>query len=120
MSDPNQRLIAWQIKTDTGRMKETLDAMRPEMLEHCKTGGSFQNAECRYQRSKCGRFSRWRPCSHFAISPCPFAPRPLGRDLCACASVLLSKWAARGLDPDVLAAIRIDVFDVDAPVGPCP
>ena len=34
MSDPNQRLIAWQIKTDTGRMKETLDTLRPDMLKH--------------------------------------------------------------------------------------
>jgi hypothetical protein len=52
MSDPNQRLIAWQIKTDTRTMKETLDTMRPEMLEHCETCGSFQSADCRYQRSK--------------------------------------------------------------------
>ncbi|MCX6842043.1 MAG: hypothetical protein NTX53_07180 [candidate division WOR-3 bacterium] len=36
MSDSNQRLIAWQMKTDTSRMKETLDALRPEMLEHYK------------------------------------------------------------------------------------
>jgi len=28
MSDSNQRLIAWQIKTDTGRVKETLDSLR--------------------------------------------------------------------------------------------
>ena len=31
------------------------------------------------------------------------------------AQVLLEKWQARGLDPDVLAAIRTDVFSVPAP-----
>jgi hypothetical protein len=33
------------------------------------------------------------------------------------AQVLLEKWQARGLSPDVLAAIRYDVFSVPAP-GP--
>lgn len=31
------------------------------------------------------------------------------------AQVLLEKWQARGLDPDVLAAIRTGVFNVTAP-----
>jgi hypothetical protein len=31
------------------------------------------------------------------------------------AQVLLEKWQARGLNPDVLAAIRTDVFSVPAP-----
>ena len=34
MTDPNQRVMNWQIKTDTGRMKETLDTLRPNMLKH--------------------------------------------------------------------------------------
>ena len=34
MTDPNQRRMNWQIKTDTGRMKETLDTLRPNMLKH--------------------------------------------------------------------------------------
>jgi len=51
-------------------------------------------------------------------SPFPLAPSHRGisgETFALAASVLLSKWAARGLDPDVLAAIRIDVFDVAAP-----
>ena len=31
------------------------------------------------------------------------------------AQVLLVKWAARGCDPDVLAAIRTEVFNIGAP-----
>ena len=34
MSEPNQRLIAWQVKTDIGRVRETLDSLRPDMLRH--------------------------------------------------------------------------------------
>jgi hypothetical protein len=33
MTEPNRRLMNWQIKTDTARMKETLDTLRPEMLK---------------------------------------------------------------------------------------
>jgi hypothetical protein len=81
MSDPDERIITSQIKTDTGKVKAILDDLRPDTIEHCKTGGSFQDADCRYQRSKCGRFSRWRSCSHFASSSFPFAPRHLGGEL---------------------------------------
>ena len=31
------------------------------------------------------------------------------------AKVLLDKWAARGCDPNILAKIRKDVFDIDEP-----
>jgi hypothetical protein len=34
MTDSNQRPIAWQVMTDTGRMQETLDTLRPDMLKH--------------------------------------------------------------------------------------
>jgi hypothetical protein len=38
-----------------------------------------------------------------------------GATLAKEAQVLLDKWANRGLRPDVLAAIRTDVFNVPAP-----
>ena len=34
MSDPNQRLMNLQIKTDTGNVKQILDDLRPDMLKH--------------------------------------------------------------------------------------
>ena len=34
MTDSNQRLIAWRIKTDTGKVKAILDDLRPDMLKH--------------------------------------------------------------------------------------
>jgi hypothetical protein len=33
MTDPNQRQMNWQTKTDTVRMKQTLDTLRPDMLK---------------------------------------------------------------------------------------
>jgi hypothetical protein len=38
-----------------------------------------------------------------------------GESFALVARVLLEKWAARGLCPAVLAAIRTEVFDVAAP-----
>ena len=32
MTDPNQRLTNWTIKTDTGQVKAILDELRPDML----------------------------------------------------------------------------------------
>jgi hypothetical protein len=38
-----------------------------------------------------------------------------GESFAMAAQVLLDKWAARGCDPEVLAKIRTDVFDISAP-----
>jgi hypothetical protein len=38
-----------------------------------------------------------------------------GESFAMAAQVLLDKWAARGCDPEVLAKIRKDVFDIEAP-----
>jgi hypothetical protein len=43
-----------------------------------------------------------------------------GDSFALAAQVLLEKWQARGLDPDVLAAVRTDVFNVTAPSPPTP
>ncbi len=38
-----------------------------------------------------------------------------GESFAMAAQVLLDKWAARGCDPEILAKVRKDVFDIDAP-----
>lgn len=38
-----------------------------------------------------------------------------GESYAMAAKVLLDKWAARGLDPDVLAKVRTKVFNVGEP-----
>jgi len=41
-----------------------------------------------------------------------------GESLATEAATLVAKWVARGLTPAVLQAIRTDVFNVAAPIGP--
>jgi hypothetical protein len=42
VSDPNQRLMFWRMKTDTGRMKETLDTLRPICSKTARPGVHFK------------------------------------------------------------------------------
>ncbi len=121
MTDPNQRLTAWQIKTDTGRVKATLDALRPEMLEHYKTAVvSLCELETKARQTL-------NAAGVHTIMYVPYLShaRQLyklsrqqgisGESFALVAKVLLEKWEARGLRSDVLAAIRTQVFDASAP-----
>jgi hypothetical protein len=59
------------------------------------------------------RLIAWQTTSPFPLSPSYQGIS--GEAFALAAKVLLDKWAARGLDADVLAAIRTEVFDVAAP-----
>jgi len=121
MSDPNQRLIAWQIKTDTGRMKETLDSLPPEMLKHYKAAAASlceMETKARQTLDTAGVHAiMYVPYLSYARQLYKLSRQQgiSGESFALAASVLLSKWAARGLDPDVLVAIRTDVFDIAPP-----
>ena len=121
MTDPNQRLMNWQIKTDTGRMKETLDTLRPDMLKR------FEAAVV----SLCEMETKARQTLNAAgVHTIMYVPyvnytRQLyklsrqqsisGESFALSTQVLLDKWTARGLHSAVLARIRTEVFDVVAP-----
>jgi hypothetical protein len=121
MSDSNQRLIAWQIKTDTGRMKETLDALRPEMLEHYKAAVASlceMETKARQTLNAAGVHTiMYVPYLSYARQLHKLSRQQgiSGESFALVAEVLLQKWAARGLDSTVLARIRTDVFDVGEP-----
>jgi len=121
MSDPNQRLIAWQAKTHTGRVKEMLDTLRPDMLEHYKavvTQLYDMEAKARQVLGSAGAQTiLYVPYLNFARQLYKLSRQKgiSGEAFVLAASILLDKWAARGLDADVLAAIRTDVFDVAPP-----
>ena len=120
-TDPNQRQMNWQIKTDTGRMKETLDTLRPDMLKR------FEAAVV----SLCEMETKARQTLNAAgVHTIMYVPyvnytRQLyklsrqqsisGESFALSAQVLLDKWTARGLHSAVLARIRTEVFDVVAP-----
>jgi hypothetical protein len=121
MSDSNQRLIAWQAKTHTGRVKEMLDTLRPDMLEHYKavvTQLHDMEAKARQALGSAGAQTiLYVPYLNFARQLYKLSRQKgiSGEAFVLAASILLDKWAARGLDADVLAAIRTDVFDVAPP-----
>ena len=121
MTDPNQRLIAWEIKTDTGRMKQTLDALRPDMLKHYEAAvASLCEMEVKTRQT----LNAAGVHTIFYVAYINYARQLYklsrqqgisGESFAMGAQVLLDKWAARGLDSAVLARIRTEVFDALAP-----
>jgi hypothetical protein len=121
MSDPNQRLIAWQIKTDTGKLKEILDTMRPDMLKHYEAAVASlceMETKARQTLNAAGVHTiMYVPYLSYARQLYKLSRQQgiSGESFALGAQVLLDKWAARGLNPDVLARIRAEVFDAAAP-----
>ena len=121
MTDPNQRLIAWQTKTDTGRMKQTLDALRPDMLKHYEAavaGLCEMEVKARQTLNAAGVHTiMYVPYLNYARQLYKLSRQQgiSGESSALVAKVLLDKWAARGLTPAVLAAIRTEVFDIAPP-----
>jgi len=121
MTDSNQRLTAWQIKTDTGRMKATLDSLRPEMLEHYKAAVASlceMETKTRQTLNAAGVHTiMYVPYLSYARQLYKLSRQQgiSGESFALVAKVLLDKWAARGLDSAVLARIRTEVFDASTP-----
>ena len=121
MSDPNQRLMAWQIKTDTGRMKETLDDLRPDMLKHYEAAVASlceMETKARQTLNAAGVHTiMYVPYFNYARQLYKLSRQQgiSGESFALGAQVLLDKWANRGLNPAVLARIRTEVVDVVAP-----
>ena len=121
MSDPNQRQMNWQIKTDTGRVKETLDTLRPDMLKHFEAAVASlceMETKARQTLNAAGVHTiMYVPYLSYARQLYKLSRQQgiSGESFAMSAQVLLDKWAARGLNPDVLAAIRTQVFDAVAP-----
>ena len=121
MSDANQRLIAWQIKTDTGKVKQILDDLRPDMLKHYEAavaGLCEMETKARQTLNAAGVHTiMYVPYLNYARQLYKLSRQQgiSGESFALVAKVLLDKWAARGLNPAVLARIRTDVFDAVAP-----
>ena len=121
MSDPNQRLTVWTIKTDTGKVKEILDDLRPDMLKHYEAAVASlceMETKARQTLNAAGVHTiMYVPYLSYARQLYKLSRQQgiSGESFALVAQVLLDKWAARGLNPDVLAAIRTEVFDAVAP-----
>jgi hypothetical protein len=121
MTDPNQRQMNWQIKTDTARMKETLDNLRPDMLKRYEAAvASLCEMEVKTRQT----LNAAGVHTIFYVAYYNYARQLYklsrqqgisGESFALQAQVLLDKWSARGLDSAVLARIRTEVFDAPAP-----
>ena len=121
MSDPNQRIMSWEIKTDTARMKQTLDTLRPNMLKHFEAAVASlceMETKARQTLNAAGVHTIFYvPYLNYARQLYKLSRQQgiSGESFALSAQVLLDKWSARGLDSAVLARIRTEVFDVVAP-----
>ncbi|HTW91269.1 MAG TPA: hypothetical protein VMH22_06120 [bacterium] len=120
MFDPNQRLMNWQIKTDTGRVKQILDDLRPDMLKHYEAAVASlceMETKARQTLNAAGVHTiMYVPYINYARQLYKLSRQQgiSGESFALVAQVLLDKWANRGLNPVVLARIRTEVFDIVA------
>ena len=121
MTDPNQRLMNWQIKTDTGKVKAILDDLRPNMLKRFEAAVVSlceMETKTRQTLNSAGIHTiMYVPYLNYARQPYKLSRQHgiSGESFAMGAQVLLDKWASRGLDTSILARIRTEVFDVVAP-----
>ena len=121
MSDPNERITAWQIKTDTGRVKAILDDLRPDMLKHCEAAVASlceMETKARQTLNAAGVHTiMYVPYLNYARQLYKLSRQQgiSGESFALAAQVLLDRWANRGLDATVLVRIRTEVFDVVTP-----
>ena len=121
MSDPNQRLTVWTIKTDTGKVKQILDDLRPDMLKHYEAAVASlceMETKARQTLNAAGVHTiMYVPYLSYARQLYKLSRQQgiSGESFAMSAKVLLDKWAARGLDAAVLARIRTEVFDTPVP-----
>ena len=123
MTDPNQRRMNWQIKTDTTKVKQILDDRRPEMLKRYEAAvASLCEMEVKARQT----LNAAGVHTIFYVAYLSYARQLYklsrqqgisGESFALQAQVLLDKWASRGLDAAVLARIRTEAFDAVAP-GP--
>jgi len=121
MSDPTKRVASWLAKYNTDRIKATLDDLRPEMVKRYEA----RVAELYAVETKTKEVLNASEVQTILYVPYINYARQLyklsrqqnisGESLKMAAQVLLDKWRARGLDPKVLAAIRQEVFAIEAP-----
>jgi len=121
MSDPVKRAERWKAKYKTQRVKETLDDIREDMAKRYEAA----IAEVCVMESKVKEVINAAGVSTSLYVPYLNFGRQLykltrkqnitGESFAMAAQVLLDKWAARGCDPKVLATVRKDVFNIEAP-----
>jgi len=121
MSDPTKRTERWMSKYNVERVKDTLNDLKPEMARRyadamvglCQMEGKVKEVI----NARGVSTSQYVPYLNFGRQLYKTTRQRgiTGESFAMAAQVLLDKWAARGCDPEVLAQIRTDVFNIPAP-----
>jgi len=121
MSDPTKRIEAWRIKATPERTKQTLEARHADMLRRYEAAMveicSMEVQVKTTLNAQGVHTSLYVPYLNFGRQLWKLSRQQevSGESMAMAAKVLLDKWAARGLSPNVLAAIRTEVFDIAEP-----
>ena len=121
MSDPTRRIEAWKAKTSPERTKQTLEARYESMRQRYEAAMAEMCAmetKVRAVLNLSGvHTSSYVPYLNFGRQLWKLTRRQeiTGESFAMAAKVLLDKWASRNLDPDILATIRKEVFDISEP-----
>jgi hypothetical protein len=121
MSDPMKRAERWKAKYNVERVKDTLNDIREDMGKRYEAA----IAEVCIMEAKVKEVINAAGISTVLYVSYLNFGRQLykltrkqnitGESFAMAAQVLLDKWSARGCDPKVLATIRKEVFNIDAP-----
>ncbi len=121
MTDPKKRADRWKAKYNLKRVNETLMDLREDMAARYEAAMNqvfAMEMKVKEVINQSGvSTSQYVPYLNFGRQLYKMSRQQFisGESFAMAAQVLLDKWAARGCDPEVLAKIRKDVFDVDAP-----
>ena len=121
MTDPKKRADRWKAKYNLKRVGETLGDLREDMAARYEAAIGqvyVMEAKVREVINASGvSTSQYVPYLNFGRQLYKLSRQQniSGESFAMAAQVLLDKWAARGCDPKVLATIRKDVFNIDAP-----
>lgn len=121
MADPRKRSLAYRVKATPERTKEILDARLEEMRARYDAAMeeiyAMETEVKAVLNDKGVSTSLYVPYLNFGRQLWKLSREQgiSGESLALAAKVLLDKWAARGLNPDILATIRSQVFNIAEP-----
>ena len=121
--DPVRRIAKWDAKYNTERIKATLDTMRPTMLQNVTAVyPMIASMELQVKQVLDGAgvdTTAYTGYLAFGREIWALTRKDIsGESLAKAVAILIAKWKARGYTEAVLQAIRTDVFNVSAPIGP--
>jgi hypothetical protein len=121
MSDVVRRIARWQVKCTPERTKATLDAIHEDMRARYETAttllSQMETDVKQTLNTKGVNTINYVPHLSFARQLFKLSNKRgiTGESMAIEAKVLVDKWAARGLNPDVLAAIRFENSSINEP-----